>query len=93
MVRLLVVAHDFHMMCTVVMPYKTKTPLVVDSNAVLTFAIRFEKLQLVAGWHLQAVQLRRGVQLQELAPSDPLHVSESRDGLAVEQVFRLFAVD
>ncbi len=49
------------------MPCETQTPLAVDANAVLAFAVAPQSFQLIARWNAQAVQLCGSVQLQQLA--------------------------
>ena len=53
-VQLLVVIHDLGIVSPFVMPGKTDSPLVIDTDAVLTFAIALQCLELVAGGDPQA---------------------------------------
>ena len=67
------------------MPDKANPPLLIDANTVLPFAIALQGFQLVAGWNLQAGQLRRGVQLQELASGHPFDVFKPGHHLAAKK--------
>jgi hypothetical protein len=49
-----VVIHDLGIVSPFVMPGKTDSPLVIDTDAVLTFAIALQCLELVAGGDPQA---------------------------------------
>ena len=55
-----VVIDNFHTVCTIVMPSKAHAPLIVDADAVLAFSIALKRLQLIARWNAQAVDLSCG---------------------------------
>ena len=65
---LLVIIHNLDVVCSVGLPDKANAPLVVDPNAVLSFAIALQRLQSVAWRYAQRIDPRRGVELRELAP-------------------------
>lgn len=67
------------------MPGKAHAPLVIDTNTVLTLAVSLQGLQRITRRYAQAVQVGRGMQLQQLAPGYPLKVSKPTHHLAVEQ--------
>jgi hypothetical protein len=46
----------------IVIPTKDQPPLIVDPNAEEAIQIAFERLQPVAGWHLQVHQTVRSIQ-------------------------------
>jgi hypothetical protein len=45
------VINDFHVFCTRTRPTKANTPLVVNTNAVLTGTITLESFKVIAGWY------------------------------------------
>ena len=51
-----VVVDDLYIPSATILPAKAKTPLVIDSNAVLSFAATFERLQAIARWYAQMVK-------------------------------------
>jgi hypothetical protein len=53
------------------LPYETNSPLTVDADAVLPFAVAFQCLQTISGRHFQAAQFCGGMQLKQLATRDP----------------------
>jgi hypothetical protein len=68
---------DLDIMGTI-LPHKTNPPLVVDADAVLADAIPRQGFQPIAGRNTQAVQVRRGMQLQQRAASHPLDAPKPR---------------
>jgi hypothetical protein len=62
-----VVVHDLNLVSAIQFPDKTDSPLVIDANAVLAFAIRSQRLELVARWDAQAGEFRGGMKLKRLA--------------------------
>ena len=45
------VGGDLDLVGIVVLPNETNAPLVVDTNAVLTFAVFLQRFQMVRWWH------------------------------------------
>jgi hypothetical protein len=60
---------------------------------VLPLAIVSQQLEPVAGRDAQGRRCGGGVELQQLASGDPLDVPEPGDGLAMEQVLCVGAVE
>lgn len=81
----LVVVHDFDLIGAIGVPDKADTPLVIDADAVLSFAVPLERFQMVAGGNPQACQFRGRLQLQKLAPRHAFDVLESGNRLAMKQ--------
>ena len=84
------VVDDGDIECISVSPTKADAPLVVDPNAVVAGAIATELLQPIARWDPQIVELRAGIELDELASRHPLqlprplpHGSAAEDPLRV----------
>jgi hypothetical protein len=59
-----VVVHNFNLVRTILTPDKTHAPLIIDADAVLSFAVAFQGFELVAWRNPQAGQLGGGMQLQ-----------------------------
>jgi len=56
-----------------VTPHKTKTPLVINPNAMLPLPLAAQGFQTVAGRRCQIAQLGSAVQLAKLSPGDPFN--------------------
>jgi len=67
------------------LPDKADSPLVVDANAVLAFAVGLHRLQLVTRLDAQAGEFRGGMDLKRLTPRDALDVAEAGYRAAVKQ--------
>ena len=76
------VINDFHIFCTCIRPTKANTPLVVDTNAVLTGTITLECFKVIAGWYPQIIKLTSDLELSKLAPCNLSDVYELPDTLA-----------
>lgn len=82
------VVGNFHIMRFTIVPTKAKSPLVVDSNAMLSGAIANEPFQVVARRNQQVIQRLRGVKHRKLAKSSPLQLTgKSLDSLAPKEPF------
>ncbi len=68
-----VIIDDFHLVGVELSPSEARTPLVVDSNTVLSGSFSFENFQLIAGWREQILQCISFVQVYEFAPRGPLY--------------------
>lgn len=62
------VIHDLDLIGVAAFPAKANPPLVIDSYAVLSRTIAFERLQPIARRNTQGIEPRRGVKLRQLAP-------------------------
>jgi hypothetical protein len=68
------IIHDLDVVCVSVMPTKTNAPLIVHSNAVLTFTIAFQCLEPISWRHHHLPQVRRSMQNQQFTAGDPLNI-------------------
>ena len=50
------VIHDLDVLCVPIAPYEAEPPLVIDSNAVLAFAVALQGLQSVRGREAEIIQ-------------------------------------
>jgi hypothetical protein len=66
-----VVVHHLDLLGVAVLPHEADPILVVDPDAVLPTPIATESLEVVARERAQVVEPSRGVQLHQLALSDP----------------------
>jgi len=62
----LVIIDDFYFVAMAIMPNKTDSPLIVDTNRMLPFAFASQCFQTIPGWRSQKLELRRRVKLQQL---------------------------
>ncbi len=62
---------DFHFVAMAFTPSKTDSPLIVDPDRVLSFAIASQRFQLISGRRRQNTQLRRCVKLEQLPYCNP----------------------
>jgi hypothetical protein len=50
------IIRDFHAVGIAVLPHEADPPLIVDADAILTFAITLQLLQSIPGWYPQVLQ-------------------------------------
>ena len=79
----LVVVHDLNVVCVAVAPNEAESPLIVDTNTMLSLPITTQCFQAVARWRDQVAQFRRTVQLSEFSARDPLDCLKSAHRLPV----------
>ena len=80
------VVNNFNGVRSVCLPTETDTPLVVDADGVLAFAVAFEGFQSIAGRNEKLIKFCDGVKLGELAQGGALNVRwEVADFLQPEQ--------
>jgi hypothetical protein len=77
-----VVINDFYIFWTCIRPTKADTPLIIDTNAVLTGTITPECFKVIAGWHPQIVKSTGDLELSKLTPRHLGNVHELSDTLA-----------
>jgi hypothetical protein len=82
-----VIVDDLNIMRAPITPPKTNSPLVVDTNAVLTTSCFFQGLQAIPWWHTQILQTTRDLQLQKLSPGHSRYVHELLYRRSVKQGF------
>jgi hypothetical protein len=67
-----VIVHDLNFVSIPLTPNEAQTPLVVNSDTVLSLALAAQGFQAVSRRRCQVTQFRGAVQLPELAPRDAL---------------------
>lgn len=67
------IVHNFYIGTIPVLPAKTDAPLLIDTDAVLPFAMPFQDVEAVAWRDQQIVKYRGVVQHAQLAPGDLLY--------------------
>jgi hypothetical protein len=77
-----VVINDFHIFWTCIRPIEADTPLIVDTNAVLTGTITLEYFKVIAGWHPQIIKSTGDFELSKLTPCHLSNARELSDTLA-----------
>src|SRR5216683_2087154 len=71
LVFLLMIIGNFHIEGMAITPHEADSPLVVDANRVLPFAITSQRFQMIAGRRSEDTQLGGSVELQQLAQRGP----------------------
>lgn len=61
------IVNDFHILWSIGCPTEANPELIVDSNAVLAFAIALERFQAVPGWRTKEIERFGGIQLRQLS--------------------------
>jgi hypothetical protein len=74
-----VVIDNFQIFCTCIRPTKADTPLIVDTNAVLTGTITLERFKVIAGWHPQIIKSTGDLDLSKFTPCHLSDVHELPD--------------
>jgi hypothetical protein len=77
-----VVINDFHIFWTYIRPTKADTPLIIDTNAVLTETITPECFKVIAGWYHQITKSTSDLELSKFTPCNLSNVHELPDTLA-----------
>jgi hypothetical protein len=72
-----VIVRDLNVIGASIAPYKTKAPLIVDSNAVLSLPVAAKNLQSVTGRRSRITQFRSAIQLPQFAARNLLNHSKS----------------
>src|SRR5690242_9525608 len=86
-----VVIDDFDFVRSVFAPDETQAELVVDTDAVATGKIAFQRFQSIAGRRTQELQRLRGIELLQLAHGDAFERLESSGRPGREQRFGVLA--
>jgi hypothetical protein len=82
---------DFNVVGMVVLPDKTDSVLIVDSNAVPTFLIALQGFQPIARWDQEIVKSLGAVQRHKTAKRHLSDINELLYSFPVEQTLRLAA--
>jgi hypothetical protein len=83
---------DFHFVRTVLRPAETKAVLLVDSNAVLSFANSAEGFEAVAGRAFQVFQTGGGMENEKFGSCPPPDIrGESPGSETMKEFFGFFA--
>jgi hypothetical protein len=67
-----VIVDNLNLVCVPIAPHETKTPLIIDTNTVLSFAIAPQRLQAVPRRRCQVAQFCGAIQLAKLPAGDLL---------------------
>ena len=87
------IVDDFHVVAMAITPNKTDSPLIVDPNRVLPFAIASQSFQLISGRRRQNVQLRGGVKLEQLPDCNPLDSAKTLAVLVMKKLLGFFGAE
>ena len=81
------VVDDLYIVRVAFMPSKTKSPLIVDANAVLSFTISSQRLEMVSRWAGQIRQNDCTVHLAQFPLRNPLDCHKAADSLSPIKAF------
>lgn len=74
------VIDDFDFVRPVCIPPEADTPLIVNTNGMLAFAVPFESFETIAGWDSEMLEFGNGVDLSQFAEGCALNVGRKRAG-------------
>src|SRR5256885_526431 len=77
------IIHDFNRESVAALPLKANAPLIVNSDAVLPFAVSFKRFQPIARWLAHVAQLPGLIQKKKLSPGDSLNLRRKPPGAFV----------
>ncbi len=86
----LMVVNNLHVVGIPIAPDKADTPLIVDADAVLSFSVALEGLQMIARRRGQVAEFGGNIQLAQLALGHALESSKPFDPLPGMELLRLF---
>ena len=87
------VINDFYIFSPYIRPTKADTPLIVNTNAVLTGTITLECFKLISGWHSQIIKSASDLKLSKLSSRNLSDVHELPDTLAFRKRFGVFTFE
>jgi hypothetical protein len=80
-----VVIDDFDGVGAALAPHETQAPLIVDTDAVLSFPVSAQGLKAIPGWNPQVIQSVSRVQHFQLAPGHRLERLEAPNRFSMEE--------
>ena len=86
------IIYNFHLLRSVVVPDEADSPLIIDSDRVLTFAIAVQRFQMIPGRNPQILKRTRRRQIFEFAIGDPLKRAEPPNRFTLGESFGIFIV-
>jgi len=78
------VVYDRHIYRSCISPTEYDSPLLVDSDGVLSDAVAFQLFQSVAGRDSKIVEPLSAVHLNQFAKSNPINVAEAMGSLSLK---------
>jgi hypothetical protein len=88
-----VIIYNFHVIGISFVPGKADAPLIVNSDAVLSFSVPSQLFKPVTGRHPQALQRNGSVQHLQFDPRRPGNGTEFFYADIVKKLFRVFALE
>ena len=83
------VVHDFDVFGSSRCPSKAEAELLIDSDAVLTLSVSFQRLEAVSWRNAEILQAPSDLELSELPTGDRFDVHESLDPLSASELLRI----
>ncbi len=87
---LLVIIDNFHVIAVAIAPNKANSPLMINSDRMLAFAIPPQRLPLIARRRGQNPQFRGGMKLEQLPQGNALDRTEALATMVMEKLPGLF---
>jgi hypothetical protein len=87
------IIHNLDIKCASVIPAEADSPSSVDTNAVLSDPVAFQRYEAVAGRYGQIMQSPRTVQIEQFPPRRLFERHETRDLCVIEQALSIFALE
>ena len=86
------VIDDFNVVRAVGFPHKTHTPLVIDTDAVLSAPITGTRFEPIARWHSHRVERCCAIELLQFSCGNARNIGKSFDALTRENARCVFAL-
>jgi hypothetical protein len=80
-----VIIDDLDIVSITLAPYETKSPLVINPNAMLAAPVAFQCLQAISRWNTQVGQPPGPVQVQQLSPGNAFNGAKTWNYPVVEK--------
>jgi hypothetical protein len=74
------IIRNFNIVCISGFPSETYSPLVIDPDAVFSFAVPFQGFQSISGRNSQGIQIWCGIQNYEFSPCKMLNILRQFSG-------------
>ena len=88
-----VVINNFNLFDAALRPFKAKTPLVIDTNAMLTFSVFLQGFKFVLWRNFQVIQITYPIEHGQLAQRHGFNVDPALDPQAIKQLLGISTLE
>jgi hypothetical protein len=88
-----VVINNFNLLCTALRPLKAKSPLVIDTDAMLTFSIFLQGFKFVLWRDSQVIHITRPVEHRQLTQRNRFNIDPALDPNALKQLLSITTLE